>query len=170
MKKISFNFILSDIFQSTKIMAFALFLVVSLLFSAILASSYYMQNIVANGISKKNIVARKTFEVVDSKKTDYLRQEATSKIKPILVNIEENYIKQNLKTLNENVLKVKESGLSHSDKEKKIDELFEISDKNAEKDIINYFLSNSERSINDLFKSSEIALNIILKKAWISFL
>ena len=81
MKKIRLNFILSDIFQSSKILAFLLFIATSALFTLILASSYYMQNIVANGISKKNIIARKTFEVVDTKKTDYLRQEAASKMK-----------------------------------------------------------------------------------------
>ncbi len=163
MKKIRLNFILSDIFQSSKILAFLLFIATSALFTLILASSYYMQNIVANGISKKNIIARKTFEVVDTKKTDYLRQEAASKIKPLLVNIETNYIKQNLKTLNENIIKIKNSSLSNAEKEKQIDDLFDINDKNHEKEIVHYMLVNSEKTINNLFKSSEAALVIILQ-------
>ncbi|MBE7706661.1 MAG: HDIG domain-containing protein [Cyanobacteria bacterium SIG30] len=163
MRKINFISFVTDAFQSSRVLAFLLFLFTTISFTAILASSYYMQDIVANGISKKDIIAKKSFEVVDVKKTDFYRQDAANKIKPILVAIESNYIKQNLNLLVENISKIKNSNIPYDEKRAQLNNLLHISNSSLKKGTIDFILNNQEATLKEFFKDSMVILEKILQ-------
>ena len=86
-----------DIFQSSKPAAFSAFLLVAVIITSLLSVRYYLlQDIIKNGIATKTIQAKNTFQVVDKQRTEIIKREVANKIKPIIVPVEESYIKGDL--------------------------------------------------------------------------
>ena len=116
------------------------FLLVALIITIILSSRYfYYQNIVENGVSNKLIKAKKRIEVVDTQKTEVIKRDIASKIRPVVMPVDEGYIKANLNALKENVMKIKFSSMESLKKEAELSSLLDIPDIQKEKSIIKYF-------------------------------
>ena len=91
MKKTKFINVISDIFSPSKVTSCGIFLLFAICFTLILSCKYFLfQNIItADGISIKDVTARKTIEVTDVFKTEQQRKEVAQRISPILTPAED---------------------------------------------------------------------------------
>ena len=164
MRKIRFLNIISDIYTSSKWVNLLIFLLFSILLTALLASKYFFfQSLISvEGTSLKEIKAPKTIKVIDTFKTEQLKKEVSAKVEPILTPAEDTYIKNNLLSIFNTIEKIRQSDDSNEIKKSKIEVLFYISDNSTKNYILNYFLSSSDDTINEIkLKASEILDNIL---------
>ena len=87
---------------STKSIGIFIFIFTSIVLTIILSSRYYLHHsIIENSVSKRDVYANKTVKIVDTEKTQKLKDEIIKKVLPILVPIQDDFIKTNLeKNLN----------------------------------------------------------------------
>jgi len=149
---------------SANILTALAFLLVVLIVTIILSSRYfYYQNIVENGVSNKLIKAKKRIEVVDTQKTEVIKRDIASKIRPVVMPVDEGYIRASLNSLKESVLKIKFSSNSLSAKEKEISELLDIPDIQKERLIAKYFLTTNAHNIENIFANANTVIEAYLK-------
>ncbi len=140
------------------------FLLVALIITIILSSRYfYYQNIVENGVSNKLIKAKKRIEVVDTQKTEVIKRDIASKIRPVVMPVDEGYIKANLNALKENVMKIKFSSMESLKKEAELSSLLDIPDIQKEKSIIKYFITASPHNVENAFLNANTVIDAYLK-------
>lgn len=140
------------------------FLLVALIITIILSSRYfYYQDIVENGVSNKLIKAKRTIEVVDTQKTEVIKRDIASKIRPVVMPVDEGYIKASLSELRESIAKVKKSSADFSVKEKELLELIDISDKQKERAIAKYFLTANSGNVDTVFNNAGTVIDAYLK-------
>ena len=97
-----------DFFTSAQTLKTLAFFVFTLLMTTIIASqNFFFQSIIENGISKKDIIAQKTFSVVDVKRTELHKKEMAQKVDPILTPAEDDFIKTNLETLQNSIIQIR---------------------------------------------------------------
>lgn len=110
-----------DFFTSAQTLKTLAFFVFTLLMTTIIASqNFFFQSIIENGISKKDIIAQKTFSVVDVKRTEQHKKEMAQKVDPILTPAEDDFIKTNLETLQNSIIQIRKKD---TDDKVKLDEL-----------------------------------------------
>ena len=82
---------------STKSVGIFLFVATALFLTILLSSRYYLHHsIVENNVSRIDVYANKTIKIVDTEKTQKLKNEISKKVLPILVPVQDDYIKNNL--------------------------------------------------------------------------
>jgi len=159
-----FSFISDDIFTAPRPLAFISLILVAVAMTAILSARFYLDsNIVENGISKKQIVAKKNFDVVDVKKTELLRKEVANKIRPIVTIVEENYIKGSLAALFQTVEKIRSSNEGYDAKYHEFIALLDIADPKKERYLATYLLNSGSENLVNLEQNSTIILKEFLK-------
>lgn len=158
------KFILKDYFSSSsvqKILAFAGF---SVLMTAIIASqNFFFQNIIENGVSKRDIVAQKTLTVEDIKRTELHRKEAAQKVEPVLAPAEDDFIKNNLQTLQTSISQIRKKDVSNEVKKTEIGLLFDLSDSAKLNFVVNFLLNVDDNSLHEVFDKSTLTLSNILR-------
>lgn len=154
---------ISEQLYSSKIMGILMFLVFTLLMSAIVSSqNFFFKSIVENGISKKDIIAPKTITVVDVQKTDLHKKEIAQKIDPILAPAEDDFIKNNLSTLQGSIMQVRKKSASPETKKDELTLLFDLSEGYKQDYVINYLLKTDAASLQQVFDKATLTLNNIL--------
>ncbi len=144
-----------------------LFIFFAIILTFILASKYIIfQNLInKDGLSKREIVANKTIEVVDTFKTEQLRKEVAQKVEPVLVPAEDNYIMGNLVSLINNIRSIRDNGnLSENEKRNKINILLDLSDYTNKNYVLNFFISSSDEIYNNVTNEAKNILDSILKE------
>ncbi len=144
-----------------------IFTMFAIILTFILASKYiiFQKLINKDGLSKREIVANKTIEVVDTFKTEQLRKEVAQKVEPVLVPAEDNYIMGNLVSLINNIQSIRDNNnLSQNEKRNKINILIDLSDYTNKNYVINFFISASDEMYNNVTNSAKDILNSILKE------
>ena len=97
-----------EYFSTTKILHFiALFAFVLVMSGIISSQNLFFKSIVENGISKKDVIAQKTITVVDTDKTELRKKEIAQKIDPILTPAEDDFIKNNLATIQNSIFQIR---------------------------------------------------------------
>ncbi len=134
------------------------------LMTAVIASqNYFFQNIIENGISKRDIIAQKTLTVVDVKRTEQHRKEVASKVEPVLTAAEDEFIKTNLTTLENSIIQIRKKATMNSVKLEELGILLDLSG-NPRKDFITTFLLKSDdTSVNEVFDKTNMTLDKILR-------
>ena len=100
MEKLNIPEPIKDFLQSSVFINSVLFVSFALLMTLIIASQNFLfQQVVENGISRKDIIAEKNITVEDTKRTEQLRKEVAQKIEPILTVTQDDYIRNNLSSL-----------------------------------------------------------------------
>lgn len=147
--------------QTLKVLAFLTF---TLIITAIISSqNFFFQSIIENGISKKDIIAQKTFTVVDVKRTEQHKKEVAQKVDYVLTPAEDDFIKTNLETLENSILQIRKKDAQESVKREELSLLFDISNKER-KDFVIYFLLKSEDSdLHEAFDKANLTLANILR-------
>ena len=144
-----------------------IFTMFAIILTFILASKYiiFQKLINKDGLSKREIVANKTIQVVDTFKTEQLRKEVAQKVEPVLVPAEDNYIMGNLVSLINNIQSIRDNNnLSQNEKRNKINILIDLSDYTNKNYVINFFISASDEMYNNVTNSAKDILNSILKE------
>jgi len=149
---------------STKtIKALALFTFTFLMTGIISSQNFFFQNIIENGISKRDIVAQKTLTVVDVKRTEQHRKEVASRLDPVLTAAEDEFIKTNLLTLENSISQIRKKDTSYNTKLEELGILLDFSGNNNKEFIINFLLKADEKSLQEAFDKANLTLDKILR-------
>lgn len=152
-----------EFFSSPKITNTLFFLAFCAAMSIIVASqNFFFNSIIENGISKKDIIAQKTITVVDVQKTDLHKKEIAQKIDPILAPAEDDFIKNNLATLESSIIQIRKKDSSGEVKRSELELLFDMSEGYKKSAVINYLLKTDEKTLQQVFDKAILTLNNIL--------
>jgi len=164
MNKTEFISKFKDFFALSKVQKISAFFAFTLILTAIIASqNFFFQNIIENGISKRDIIAQKTLTVEDVKRTEQRRKEVYQKVEPVLTPAEDDFIKNNLLTLQTSIYQIRKKEISDSIKKEEIGILFDFSN-NLNKDfIIDFLLKADENSLREAFDKASLTLNNVLR-------
>ena len=121
MKKLQIANFMADMFSSSKVVNFLIFIVFALAMTAVLSARYYFFQSIINddGTSKRDIVAYKTIKVVDTFKTEQNKKEIAQKVEPILTPAEDTYIKNNYALLIKAIDKVRAEKANYNQKKRR---------------------------------------------------
>lgn len=152
-----------EFFSSSKVLNFLAFIAFTVIMSAIISSqNFFFKSIIENGISKKDIVAQKTITIVDVQKTDMHRKEIAQKIDPILAPAEDDFIKNNLATVQNSIMQIRAKDTSDAEKKDEIGLLFDMSEGYKKDFVINYLLKTDEKNLQQVFDKATLTLTNIL--------
>lgn len=163
MKKITDFLKNEDIFQSSSAFAIGAFLSVAIILTLLLSIRYYLyQNLIVNEIAQKTIIAKNSFEVVDKQRTELIKREISSKIRPVVAPVENEYIITDLQKVIDSIEQIKKEKKSYQAKQKELLDLLEISDLERKKRVVTYIITNSEANLNSAFTNTKYILNEVL--------
>ena len=150
---------------STKSVGIFILILTTIFITVILSSRYYLHhNIIENGVSKKDVIANKTVKIIDADKTQKLKNEIAKKVLPILVPIQDDFIKANLEKNLNKIDTVKPSSLSYSEKKSELTGYFNLSENDADISQIEYLLQISDAHFDNIETAANSTLNNILSK------
>ena len=153
----------SEKFRNFKYKNWCLFFTFVLTMSVIISSqNFFFQRIIENGISKKDVIAQKTITVIDTKRTEQHKKEVSQGIEPILTQTEDNFIKENLDTLENSINKIREKDISIQTKSEELKILFDIQNKQKKDYLINYLLWADGSELQSVFNKTKWTLDNIL--------
>lgn len=154
---------IANILSSSYVLSILSFITFVLLMSMILASkNFFFQSIIKNGISQKDIVAQKTITVIDVKRTEQHKREIAQKIDPILAPAEDDFIKNNLSTLQSSIYQIRQKDTNLATKNDEINLLFDIAEGYKRDYVTNYMLKASDKDLQQVFDKSTLTLSNIL--------
>ncbi len=134
------------------------------LMTAVIASqNYFFQNIIENGISKRDIIAQKTLTVVDVKRTEQHRKEVASKVEPVLTAAEDEFIKTNLVTMENSIVQIRKKDTDDSVKLEDLNTLLDLSGNPKKEFITTFLLKSDDASLHDVFEKANMTLDKILR-------
>jgi len=153
------NFLTSA--STVKVSALVLF---TLVMTGIISSqNYFFQNIIENGMSKRDVIAQKTLTVVDVKRTEQHRKEVASRLEPVLAAAEDEFIKTNLLTLENSITQIRKKDVSDSVKLEEFGILLDFSGNGNKEFVINFLLKTDESSLQEVFDKANMTLDKVLR-------
>lgn len=163
MAKLEFVSNLKDFFTSAQTLKYIYFIAFTVLMTAVIASqNFFFQNIIENGISKRDIIAQKTLTVEDVKRTEQHRKEVAQKVEPVMAPAEDDFIKTNLQTLQSSVIQIRKKNVELAIKKEELGILFDLSDNSKRDFIINFLLKADDNILHEVFDKSNLTLTNIL--------
>ena len=118
---------------------------------------------IENGISKKDIIAQKTLTVIDVKRTEQHKKEVAQRVDPVYTTAEDDFIKNNLETLETSILQIRKKEVEPNVKLEELSLLFDISEQSTKNFVINFFLKADEPTLREVFDKSNMTLSNILR-------
>lgn len=163
MTNLNFKEQLATFLASAKVHNWTFFIVFTLLMTFIISSqNFFFQRVVENGISKRDVIAKKTIVVEDTKKTERQRKDVASKIEPILTIREDDFIKTNLDSLINSINKIREKDTSVATKTEELGMLFDIMESNRKDYVIRYLINTDNADLNKVFEQAKLTLINVL--------
>ena len=163
MAKLEFVSKLKEFFTSAQTLKYLYFILFTILMTGVIASqNFFFQNIIENGISKRDIIAQKTLTVEDVKRTEQHRKEVAQKIEPVMAPAEDDFIKTNLQTLQSSVMQIRRKNVELAIKKEELGILFDLSDNSKRDFIINFLLKADDNILHEVFDKSNLTLTNIL--------
>ena len=162
MDKIKLPDAVKEFLTSSKFLNSLFFFLFTLAMTLIIASQNFLfQQIVENGISRRDVIAEKTVVVEDTKRTEQHKKEVAQKIEPIMTVTEDDFIKNNLSSLQSSILKIRQKDTSEETKREELGLLFDLDEKQRNF-IITYLLKAPENDLKILFDKSKLTLINVL--------
>jgi len=162
MDKIKLPDAVKEFLTSSKFLNSLFFFLFALAMTLIIASQNFLfQQIVENGISRRDVIAEKTIVVEDTKRTEQHKKEVAQKIEPIMTVTEDDFIKNNLSSLQSSILKIRQKDTSEETKREELGLLFDLDEKQRNF-IITYLLKAPENDLKILFDKSKLTLINVL--------
>lgn len=150
-------------FMSSNVLKVLAFIAFTITLSLIMSShNFFFKSIIENGVSKKDIVAKKTITVVDVEKTELHKREIAQRIEPILAPAEDDFIQSNLATLQTSIMQVRKKDAPVSVKKDELNLLFDIPEGYKKDYVINYLLKSEDHNLQQVFDKATLTLNNIL--------
>lgn len=164
MNKLQLSETVKEFVTSTKFANILLFLVFSILLTIIISSQNFLfQQVVENGISRKDIITQKTIVVEDTRRTEQRRKEVAQKVEPILTVTEDDFIKNNLSSLQNSIIKIRQKQTSPETKREEMGLLFDSEESPSRtRFVITFLLKSSEENLKILFDKSNLTLMNVL--------
>lgn len=138
-----------DTLVSTKGSGLVIFFITLFTLTALLSSRYYLfQDVIKDGMSKKDVYAAKTIHIIDTEKTEKRRHELANKVESIYRPAQDSindYERKNLLELLSSIKQIRESDEPSVDKNEEIKKVLGLTDAN--------YLENA--SVVYLYKSSD---------------
>ena len=154
---------IKDFMFSSMMLKFVGFLGFVMIMTTIIASqNFFFQSIIENGVSKKEIKAEKTLTVVDVKRTESRKKEVAQKVEPILTTADDDFIKNNLETLETSIFQIRKKDVDEKIKKEEISILFDIPDQTTKNFVIDFFLKTEDASLREAFDKANLTLTNIL--------
>ena len=148
---------------SSKMLRISAFLWFVFLMTSIIASqNFFFQSIIENGVSKKDITAEKTLTVIDVKRTEMRKKEIAQKVEAIYTTTDDDFIKNNLETLQTSISQIRKKEVSPETKLEELSILFDIPNNNTKNFVIDFFLKTDENSLREAFDKTNLTLTNIL--------
>ena len=166
MRKININKF-AEFFKSPEVIVNTLLLLAFIfIFTGIIVSKYFFfQTIVdSDNISKVMVVAPKDIEVVDSIKTEKRKREVAQKVGLVYSPADDDYIKNNLNQITEEIIKIRGKSESEKDKQKELDVFLDIPDNSIKAFVISYFLNVDSEQLDKIFHTAEKTLSSVLNE------
>ena len=139
------------------------FIAFALILSAILASQNYLfKGLIQNGVSQKDVVAQKTITVVDTRRTDQHKKEVAQNIDPIFAPAEDDFIKDNLVSLQSSIYQIRKKDIDDNTKRQELGLLLAISKGYKENYAVNYLLKANDETMTSLFDRTNRTLENVL--------
>lgn len=155
---------IKDFFLSTKTLKVLAFLGFTILMTAIISSqNFFFQSIIENGISKKDIIAQKTFTVIDVKRTEQHKKEVAQKVDYVLTPAEDDFIKTNLDTLQNSITQIRKKDVEESVKIEELSLLLDISNQERKTFVVQFLLKSDDAALREVFDKANITLANILR-------
>ncbi len=155
---------LGEILYSILTSRITAFLSFTIVLTAIVAfQNFFFQSVIENGISKKDVIAPKTLTVVDVKRTEQRRKEVAQKVDSVLTSAEDDFIRNNLETLETSILQIRKKDVEDSVKHDELSILFDIPTVATKEFVINFFLKSDESSLRESFDKANLTLANILR-------
>lgn len=149
---------------SASTVKFAALLFFTVMLTGVIASqNYFFQNIIENGISKRDIIAQKTLTVVDVKRTEQHRKEVASRVEPVLTAAEDEFIKTNLTTLENSIIQIRKKDTMNSVKLEELSILLDLSGNDKKDFVTNFLLKADDASLHEVFEKANMTLDKILR-------
>ena len=166
MKKLQIANFIADMFSSSKVVNFLIFIVFALAMTAVLSARYYFFQSIINddGTSKRDIVAYKTIKVVDTFKTEQNKKEIAQKVEPILTPAEDTYIKNNYALLIKAIDKVRAEKANYNQKKEEMSLLFDFEDNYYKDYILNYLINSDNERLHNTFAKAQKTLTNVLNQ------
>ncbi len=142
---------------------FFMFMLFTITMTIVLSSqNFFFQQIIENGVSKQDIVAQKNITVVDTIRTEQHKKDVARKIEPILTQANDDFIKVNLTTLRNTIVKIRESQASNDKKFNEISVLFDSPRSSQKTALVDFLLNSDLESFNKLFSRAQNTLDTVL--------
>ncbi len=142
---------------------FFMFMLFTIIAPIVLSSqNVFFQQIIENGVSKQDIVAQKNITVVDTIRTEQHKKDVARKIEPILTQANDDFIKVNLTTLRNTIVKIRESQASNDKKFNEISVLFDSPRSSQKTALVDFLLNSDLESFNKLFSRAQNTLDTVL--------
>ena len=166
MKKLQIANFMADMFSSSKVVNFLIFIVFALAMTAVLSARYYFFQSIINddGTSKRDIVAYKTIKVVDTFKTEQNKKEIAQKVEPILTPAEDTYIKNNYALLIKAIDKVRAEKANYNQKKEEMSLLFDFENNYYKDYILNYLINSDNERLHNTFAKAQKTLTNVLNQ------
>lgn len=153
----------AEFLSSSKILNILAFVAFAIIMSAIISSkNFFFKSIIEDGISKKDIIAQKTITIIDVDKTELHKKEIAQKIDPILAPADDDFIKNNLATLESSIIQIRKKEAPISVKKDELGLLFEMSEGYKKNFVINYLLKIDDKSLQQVLDKTTLTLTNIL--------
>ena len=101
--------------------------------------------------------------VEDVKRTEQHKKEVAQKVEPVMAPAEDEFIKNNLQTLQTSVMQIRKKEVQEAVKKEEIGILFDLSDNSKKDFIINFLLKADENSLHEVFDKANLTLTNILR-------
>ena len=152
------NFLKSSAFKS-----FLLFMLFTIAMTVVLSSqNFFFQQIIENGVSKQDIVAPKNITVIDTIRTEQHKKDVARKVEPILTQANDDFIRVNLTTLRNTIIKIRDSQVSNDKKFNEISVLFDTPRSSQKSSLVEFLLYSDLDSFNKLFSRAQSTLDTVL--------
>ena len=163
MSNINFLTRIKDFVMSSVMVRIVAFTGFSFLLTALVASqNFFFQSVIENGVSKRDVIAEKTLTVVDVKRTEMRKKEVAQKVEPVFTTAEDDFIKNNLETLETSIIQIRKKEAVPAVKVEELSILFDISDQNTKNFVIDFFIKTDEQSLLEAFDKANLTLANIL--------
>ena len=154
---------IKEFIMSSVMVRIVAFLGFSFLLTALIASQkFFFQSIIENGVSKRDVIAQKTLTVVDEKRTEQRKKEVAQKVEPVFTSAEDDFIKNNLETLETSIIQIRKKDAEQSVKVEELSILSDISNQNTKTFVIDFFIKTDEQSLLEAFDKANLTLANIL--------
>lgn len=155
---------IKDYLKSESFKNAVLLFIFALIFTLLLSSKHFFFRslIDENNIARRDVIAEKTIEVIDTVKTEQRKKELAQKLDPIMRPAEDMFIVNDFDNLISSIIQIKISDNSYNEKYTKILAILDLSDDDKEDYVASFFLNSSNEADEEIISKAKYTLRKVL--------